>query len=160
MFAKKQLPPEPKAPEPPILQISGPEDPDASIVDVFHPYAEQESNDRLVQAIIAEAFHEGADQVSLTPAMYALDENALEVQYLIAGEWRNTFYIPIRPGLEIALAFKTLAGLPLWEHRMVLEGLIVVRYGAADYDVHLSITPTRHGEKITLLIETAEEFQG
>ena len=162
MFAKKQLPPEPKLPEPPpVLKISEPEDPAASIADVeaeemviIEPLpSEKESNARLAQHVIAQALHDGAEQVSLTPVMYAPDRKALEVQYAIAGEWWNSFRIPIHIAPGLGIAFKALAGLPVWEHRMALEGLIVVQYGAADYDFHLSITPTRYGEKIGLRIE-------
>ena len=157
MFAKKQLPPEPKLPEPPpVLQISEPEELAASIAEakgILEPApTEKVRNDRFAHDLITQAFHEGAEHISLTP-----DTKALEVQYLIAGEWRTVIRFPVKRAPGLGIAFKTLAGLPVWEHRMALEGLIVVQYGAADYDVYVSITPTRYGEKIALRIEAVSQ---
>ena len=161
MFAKKP-PPEPKLPGvPPILRLSGPAAPAASVIDAplqnpppialpepMDVVAEVAPTDRIAHAILAQAFREGADEIALTP-----DGKALVVEYLVAGEWRETMSIPLHVAPGLGAAFKTLAGLPVWEHRMMLHGLIVVQYGAADYDVHLSITPARHGENVALRME-------
>jgi len=142
MFAKKP-PPEPNLPSlPPILRLGG--------SGQLEPISQQTSHDRVAQAVITQAFGERAEQITLTP-----DGEALVVHFFIAGEWKPTMTIPAQIAPGLGGAFKALAGLPVWEHRLALEGLIVVQYGATDYDVHMSITPTRHGEKIALRMAAA-----
>ena len=161
MFAKKP-PIEPKLPDvPPVLRISGPpiileqQSPPGAMPQPLESISQVAPNDRIAYVIIAQAFREDAEQITLTP-----DGQALLVHYLIADEWKETMRIPAEVAPGVVTAFKSLAGLPIWEHRMALQGLIVVQYGSVDYDVHVFITPTRQGEKITLRIESAEHSLG
>jgi general secretion pathway protein E len=155
MFAKKPLPEPKPLGLPPILRIDGlhitleqPPPPGLSPEPSPEPsqaISEQAPSGHIAQAVIAQAFREGATEITLTP-----DVESLVVHYLVADEWRHTMTIPAQIAPGLGGAFKGLAGLPVWEHRMALQGLIVVQYGTSDFDVHIAITPTRHGEKIAL----------
>ena len=166
MFAKKP-PPEPNTPSlPSVLHISGPMDPTNLVRPAVPPpspiadappeplerIAHHPPHHRIAEAIIGQAFREKASEITLTP-----NETVGIVQYLVAGEWRHTMSIPgeVLPG--VMSAFKTLAGLPIWEHRMRLEGFIPVHCALGEYDVQITITPTRHGEKIAMWVEAATD---
>ena len=161
MFAKKPMPAPTTPSVPPVLHISGPMDRPKNArpaavppltADAPPEPLERISHDaprhRIAQMIIAQALREGASEITLTP-----NEDALLVHYLIAGTWLLTMTIPLSVASGLVSAFKTLAGLPIWEHRMALQGLIPVHCALGNYDVHIFITPTRHGEKITMQIE-------
>lgn len=168
MFAKKP-PPEPKMPSlPPVLHISGPMDPPKLVRPAPPPapinappeppeqmsglerISEHPPHHRIAQAVITQALREGATEITMTP-----NETVSIVQYLVAGEWKHTMSIPISVLPGLTSAFKTLAGLPIWEHRMKLEGLIPVKCTLGEYNMQITITPTRHGEKIAMRIEAA-----
>lgn len=160
MFAKK--PPEPTSPAlPSILSLSGPMDPPTLVRPAAPPptaddappgglerISELAPRHRIAQMIIAQALREGASEITLTP-----NNTVNVVQYLIADEWHHTMSIPLQISPGLVSAFKTLAGLPIWEHRMKLEGLIPVECALGEYDVQILITPTRRGEKIAMRIE-------
>ncbi len=142
MFAKKP-PPEPNLScVPPTLRLSA----SGQLISI----SQKAPNDRIAHATIAQAFRESAEQIRLTP-----NENGTVVHYLIGSNWNHTMTLPVDVAPGVTTAFKTLAGLPVWEHRMALAGLLLVRCGEQDYDVALEIVPTRHGEKLTLRIEAA-----
>ncbi len=164
MFAKKP-PTEPTPPSPPpVLRIRGPMDPPELVRPAPPPAAADASPEpleriehhpphhRIAEAIIAQALREGASEITMTPSATVMD-----VQYFLADKWRETMHIPaeVLPGL--VSAFKTLAGLPIWEHRMKLEGLIPVECALGGFDVQITITPTRHGEKIAMRIEASTD---
>jgi len=164
MFAKKP-PTEPVPPSPPpVLHLHGPMDPPELVRPIPPPapaaappeplerISEHPPHHRIAEAIIAQALREGATEIMLTP-----NETVMDVQYLIAGEWRETMHIPVEVVPGLVSAFKTLAGLPIWEHRMKMEGLISVKCALGDYDVQITITATRHGEKIAMRIEAATD---
>ncbi len=164
MFVKKP-PTEPTPPSlPPVLHISGPMDPPKLVRPAPPPasadappeplerISEHPPHHRIAEAVIAQALREGASEITMTP-----NETVSTVQYLITGQWRDTMSIPvdILPGLTSA--FKMLAGLPVWEHRMALQGLIPVECAPGSFDMQLFITPTRHGEKIAMRIEASTD---
>jgi type II secretory ATPase GspE/PulE/Tfp pilus assembly ATPase PilB-like protein len=164
MFAKKP-PLEPTPPSlPPVLHIHGPMDPPELVRPIPPPapadappeplerISEHPPYHRIAEAIIRQALRERAAEIRITP-----NETVSIVQYLVAGEWQETMRIPIDilPGL--VSAFKTLAGLPIWEHRMKLAGLIPVECALGAYDIQITIIPTRHGEKIAMRIEASTD---
>ncbi len=103
---------------------------------------------RIAHGIIAQALREQANQIRLTP-----QGDSTDVDYLVNGEWRQTMHIPHQNVPGLLATFKEMAGLPDWEHRMVLQGLIAVRSEGIDYDVLVFVTPTRQGEMILMRIE-------
>jgi len=84
---------------------------------------------------------------------FAPDEAGLRAEYFKGGAWADTMLIPKPLAVPLTEHFK-MAGLPVG-YRMALQGLILLPQegGAQDYDIHLSITPTRQGEKIVMKIE-------
>ena len=130
---------------------------------------------RIVSAIIHQAIRDHADSIQLVPIAAGM-----RVEYLKEGIWRETLIIPKHHELAITTHLKEMAGLPT-EYRMAMQGLILVRSasgltaahvidaegavpipaiapqpGEQDFDIHLIVTPTRQGEKITLNIEAAD----
>lgn len=107
----------------------------------------------IVSGIIHQAIRENATSIQLVPT-----EEGMRVEYLKEGVWHQTMLMPKNLELVNTTHLKVMAGLPT-EYRMAMQGLIVTRYSSAmipgerDYDLHLFITPTRQGEKITLNIE-------
>ena len=160
MFTKK--PPEPISPSlPPVLHLSGSMEPPSvrpappPVADAppepLERISEQAPTRRIAEAIIAQALREGASEITLTPS-----ETVNAVHYLIEGKWLDTMNVPIQISPGLVSAFKTLAGLPIWEHRMRLEGFIPVNCALGDYDVPITIIPTRYGERITMRIENTK----
>lgn len=131
---------------------------------------------RIAEAIIKQAIREKAGSIRLLPS-----EEGLRVEYLKGGVWAETMSIPKHLEAPLTEHLKEIAGLPLG-YRMALQGLIPMRYGMTvdaefaeppvsaftaapqpgerDYDVHLLITPTRQGEKISMQIEAADSPHG
>ena len=106
---------------------------------------------RISHGIIAQALREQAAQIRLTPQGEKTD-----VDYLINGNWQTTMHIPHQNVPGLFATFKELAGLPDWEHRMALQGLIAVRSEGVDYDVLIFVVPTRQGETILMQIQTLD----
>lgn len=135
---------------------------------------------RIAAAIIHQAIRENAASIQIVPS-----ETGMRVDYLKEGVWRETMRMPKQLEPEITAHLKEMAGLPVG-YRMALQGLILIRStsgipmaaqmidaayevpiptavpqpGEQDYDVHLFITPTRQGEKITLKIEAVGSLTG
>ncbi len=135
---------------------------------------------RIAAVIIYQALRVGAEGIRLLPG-----DTGLRVEYCKGGTWTITMQIPKHIVEPLSDHFKRMAGLPLG-YRMVLEGFIPIRHamqisqdwdpmyldhgplptpvpatppppGVKDYDVRLSITPTRWGEKITMTLEAVED---
>jgi len=104
---------------------------------------------RFVNQLIAEAIRMEATDVHIEPF-----ENKLRVRYRIDGVLQN---IPVPQGVEkvqkaIVSAIKILAQLNIAERRKPHDGRIKVRLGDEEFDLRVSILPTRFGETVDLRI--------
>lgn len=112
----------------------------------IEPIVEPAPIPHLVQAIIQQGVRENAVAIQLLPI-----QSGLRVEYLRDETWGATMTIPSDLEPAIVTHLKEMAGLPT-QYRMALDGLILFRFGAQDYDIAISVRPTRQGEKITLHI--------
>ncbi len=104
---------------------------------------------RFVNQLIAEAIRMDATDVHIEPF-----ESRMRVRYRIDGVLQ---VIPIPKGIEklqkaIASAIKIMAQLNIAERRKPHDGRIKVRLGDNEFDLRVSILPTRYGETIDLRI--------
>ncbi len=102
-----------------------------------------------VNQLIAEAIRMEATDVHIEPF-----ENRLRIRYRIDGVLQ---VIPVPKGIEklqkaIASAIKIMAQLNIAERRKPHDGRIKVRLGDGEFDLRVSILPTRYGETIDLRI--------
>ncbi len=104
---------------------------------------------RFVNQLIAEAIRMDATDVHIEPF-----ESRMRVRYRIDGVLQ---VIPVPKGIEklqkaIASAIKIMAQLNIAERRKPHDGRIKVRLGDSEFDLRVSILPTRYGETIDLRI--------
>jgi type II secretory ATPase GspE/PulE/Tfp pilus assembly ATPase PilB-like protein len=104
---------------------------------------------RFVNQLIAEAIRMDATDVHIEPF-----ESRMRVRYRIDGVLQ---VIPVPKGIEklqkaIASAIKIMAQLNIAERRKPHDGRIKVRLGENEFDLRVSILPTRYGETIDLRI--------
>ncbi len=104
---------------------------------------------RFVNQLIAEAIRMEATDVHIEPF-----ENRMRVRYRIDGVLQ---VIPVPKGIErlqkaIASAIKIMSQLNIAERRKPHDGRIKVRLGDNEFDLRVSILPTRYGETIDLRI--------
>jgi len=104
---------------------------------------------KFVNQLIAEAIRMEATDVHIEPF-----ENRMRIRYRIDGVLQ---VIPVPKGIEklqkaIASAIKIMAQLNIAERRKPHDGRIKVRLGGDEFDLRVSILPTRYGETIDLRI--------
>jgi type II secretory ATPase GspE/PulE/Tfp pilus assembly ATPase PilB-like protein len=102
-----------------------------------------------VNQIIGEAIRMNATDIHIEPF-----ENRLRLRYRIDGILQN---IPIPKGVEqlrkaIASCVKIMADLNIAERRKPHDGRIKVRSGVDEFDLRVSILPTRFGETVNMRI--------
>jgi len=122
------------------LQGAGGEDEEASII-------------RLVNQILIEAVHQGTTDIHIEPF-----KEQCRVRYRIDGMLRT---IPTPPGMldlhdAIISRMKIMAGLNIAERRLPHDGRIRVNVGEEEFDLRVSILPTRFGETMCLRILNRE----
>lgn len=104
---------------------------------------------RLVNQLLVEALQLDATDIHIEPFV-----DRTEVRYRIDGMLRD---IPTPPGLRelhasIVSRLKIMANLNIAEQRLPHDGRIRVHIGAEDFDLRVSILPTRFGETLCLRI--------
>ncbi len=104
---------------------------------------------RFVEQVLFEALRLEATDIHIEPYF-----SNIQLRYRIDGMMQA---VPAPAGLrEIYAALvsrlKIMAGLNIAEKRLPHDGRITTKAGANDYDLRLSVIPTRHGEAICLRI--------
>ena len=104
---------------------------------------------RLVNQLLLEALELETTDIHIEPF-----EDSAHVRYRIDGMLRS---IPTPPGLRelheaIVARLKVMANLDIAEHRLPHDGRIRVRVAEEDFDLRVSILPTRFGETLCLRI--------
>ncbi|NOY80386.1 MAG: type II/IV secretion system protein [Kiritimatiellaeota bacterium] len=103
----------------------------------------------LVNQMLVEALEMDTTDIHIEPF-----EDTVRLRYRIDGMLRD---IPTPPGLRelheaIVARLKVMADLNIAEHRLPHDGRIRVRVGEEDFDLRVSILPTRFGETLCLRI--------
>jgi len=122
---------------------------DTSGTDLEAETVEEASITRLVNQILLEALELDTTDIHIEPF-----EESVRLRYRIDGMLRD---IPTPPGLRelheaIVARLKVMANLNIAEHRLPHDGRIRVRVGEEDFDLRVSILPTRFGETMCLRI--------
>jgi type II secretory ATPase GspE/PulE/Tfp pilus assembly ATPase PilB-like protein len=104
---------------------------------------------KFVNQIISEAIRMGATDVHIEPY-----ENRLRLRYRIDGLLQE---IPVPEGVAqlsraVASCVKIMADMNIAERRKPHDGRIKVRCGSDEFDLRVSVLPTRHGETVNLRI--------
>ncbi len=104
---------------------------------------------RFVNQIISEAIRRNATDIHLEPF-----ETHLRLRYRIDGILQD---IPLPKGIQrfrkaVSSCVKIMAELDIAEHRKPHDGRIKVRSGEEEFDLRVSILPTRYGETVNMRI--------
>jgi general secretion pathway protein E/type IV pilus assembly protein PilB len=104
---------------------------------------------RFVDQILVEALRLSATDIHIEPY-----HAAIRLRYRIDGIMQN---VPIPEGLRslhgaIVSRLKIMGGLNISEKRLPHDGRIAMKTGGEDYDLRVSIIPTKHGETVCLRI--------
>jgi general secretion pathway protein E/type IV pilus assembly protein PilB len=110
---------------------------------------EEASISKLVTQIVSEALRLDATDIHIEPY-----EERIRLRYRIDGLLRD---IPVPTGLQqlygsIVSRLKIMAGLNIAERRLPHDGRIAMRQGQRQYDLRVSILPTRLGEAVCLRV--------
>lgn len=102
---------------------------------------------RLVDQVLAEAVRLRATDIHIEP--YAA---SIRLRYRIDGLMQS---VPIPAALRdvhaaLVSRLKIMAGLNIAEHRLPQDGRISMKSGGHDFDLRVSVIPTKHGEAVCL----------
>jgi general secretion pathway protein E/type IV pilus assembly protein PilB len=102
-----------------------------------------------VDQILLEALRFHATDIHLEPY-----HDTTRIKYRIDGLLRN---VPVPAGLRplhasMVSRLKIMAGLNIAERRLPHDGRIAMKTGGEDYDLRVSVIPTKHGEAVCLRI--------
>ncbi len=102
-----------------------------------------------VDQILQEALRLRATDIHLEPY-----PNAIRLRYRIDGMLET---VPVPPDMRhlhaaVVSRLKIMAGLNIAEKRLPHDGRIAMKTGEEEYDLRVSIMPTRHGEAVALRI--------
>jgi general secretion pathway protein E/type IV pilus assembly protein PilB len=102
-----------------------------------------------VDQILLESLRLKATDIHLEPY-----HDTIRIKYRIDGLLRN---VPVPAGLRALHAsmvsrLKIMAGLNIAERRLPHDGRIAMKTGGEDYDLRVSVLPTKHGEAVCLRI--------
>ncbi len=104
---------------------------------------------RFVDQILVEALRLSATDIHLEPYY-----SSIRLRYRIDGIMHN---VPVPEGVRalhgaIVSRLKIMGGLNIAEKRLPHDGRIAMKTGGEDYDLRVSIIPTKHGETVCLRI--------
>jgi len=108
---------------------------------------------KLVNAILFNAFREGASDVHIEPG-----EEELRVRYRIDGRLVERMRPPFRMREALTARLKLLAGLDLAQKRLPLDGSIRMTADGKPVTLRITTVPGRYGE--TIVVHLAEEERG
>src|SRR5690606_28343352 len=104
---------------------------------------------RFVDQILVEALRLSATDIHIEPY-----QASIRLRYRIDGIMQN---VPVPEGIRalhgaIVSRLKIMGGLNIAEKRLPHDGRIAMKTGGEDYDLRVSIIPTKHGETVCLRI--------
>jgi len=102
-----------------------------------------------VDQVVADAIRQRATDIHLEPYY-----SAIRLRYRIDGVLQP---VPVPPGLRelhaaIVSRLKIMAGMNIAERRMPQDGRISLKTETEEYDIRVSVIPTKHGEGVCLRV--------
>jgi general secretion pathway protein E/type IV pilus assembly protein PilB len=102
-----------------------------------------------VDQVVADAIRQRATDIHLEPYY-----SAIRLRYRIDGVLQT---VPVPPGLRelhaaIVSRLKIMAGMNIAERRIPQDGRISLKTESEEYDIRVSVIPTKHGEGICLRV--------
>ena len=111
-------------------------------VDAFaHPIV------RLIDALLADAVHEGASDIHFEP-----EQGFLRIRYRIDGVMRHVRVLHKQYWAALSVRLKVLSGMDITETRAPQDGRISMVIRGHDVDFRAAVQPTIHGENFVLRI--------
>ena len=102
---------------------------------------------RLIDALLADAVHEGASDVHFEP-----EEGFLRIRYRIDGVLRQVRVLHKQYWPALAVRLKVLSGMDIAETRAPQDGRISMLVRGHDIDFRAAVQPTIHGENFVLRV--------
>ncbi len=127
-----------------ISSIAGGADEDE---DEIERIAEEAPIIRIAHAIVQQAIREKASDIHIEPG-----QRSVRIRYRIDGVLNETMTVPKHIQNPLISRFKIMADLNIAERRVPQDGRIPIRHEGKDYDLRVSVLPTKYGEKIVMRI--------
>ncbi len=102
---------------------------------------------RIAHAIIQQAIREKASDIHIEPG-----QRSVRIRYRIDGVLNETMTVPKHIQNPLISRFKIMADLNIAERRVPQDGRIPIRADGKDYDLRVSVLPSKFGEKIVMRI--------
>ncbi len=102
---------------------------------------------RIAHAIVQQAIREKASDVHIEPG-----QRSVRIRYRIDGVLNETMTVPKHIQNPLISRFKIMADLNIAERRVPQDGRIPIRADGKDYDLRVSVLPSKFGEKIVMRI--------
>ncbi len=125
------------------IQGAGDEDDDAAA----EKLSEEAPIIRIAHAIIQQAIREKASDIHIEPG-----QRTVRIRYRIDGVLNETMTVPNHIKNPLISRFKIMADLNIAERRVPQDGRIPIRADGKDYDLRVSVLPSKFGEKIVMRV--------
>ncbi len=125
------------------IQGGGEEDDEAAMEKI----AEEAPIIRIAHAIVQQAIREKASDIHIEPG-----QRSVRIRYRIDGVLNETMTVPKHIQNPLISRFKIMADLNIAERRVPQDGRIPIRADGKDYDLRVSVLPTKFGEKIVMRV--------
>ena len=102
---------------------------------------------RIAHAIVQQAIREKASDIHIEPG-----QRSVRIRYRIDGVLNETMTVPKHIQNPLISRFKIMADLNIAERRVPQDGRIPIRADGKDYDLRVSVLPSKFGEKIVMRI--------
>nr|MDP2192279.1 GspE/PulE family protein [Rhodoferax sp.] len=102
---------------------------------------------RLIDALLADAVHEGASDIHFEP-----EEGFLRIRYRIDGVMRQIRLLHKQYWPALSVRLKVLSGMDIAETRAPQDGRISMLIRGRDIDFRAAVQPTLHGENFVLRV--------
>ena len=123
---------------------SGPDEDDDSAAEKL---SEEAPIIRIAHAIVQQAIREKTSDIHIEPG-----QRSVRIRYRIDGVLNETMTVPKHIQNPLISRFKIMADLNIAERRVPQDGRIPIRADGKDYDLRVSVLPSKFGEKIVMRI--------
>ena len=102
---------------------------------------------KLVEAIFKQAITNRASDIHIEPLPFNI-----RVRYRIDGVLQKGLEFGYESFSEVVSRIKLLASLNITEHRLPQDGHVIIKTKNGDFDLRVSVLPSRYGEKVVIRI--------